>query len=119
MSSVGLWARANLRLISLKLCGGVLQFLTVIIEHTLGLIIDNVDALQSVENGCHDGLSGLIYTFTLVLLKQVFKLFDGSILVTNTLIEGLDVAFLEVGQLGDIGMGLCESEVPALVDNCR
>ena len=37
--------------VELKLRRGVLPLLDIIVEHTLGLIVGNVDALQSTENG--------------------------------------------------------------------
>ena len=52
--------------VDLKLLRGVLPLLTIIVEHTLGFIVDNVESLQSTENGWHDRLSALICVDTLM-----------------------------------------------------
>ena len=76
------------------------------------LIVGNIDALQSVEHGCHNLLCGVICIGTLVELEQMSKLVDGIILVANGLIKAFDVAFLMVRQLVGVGMLHCEPESP-------
>ena len=93
----------------------VFPLLVIIVEHTLGLIVDNVDALPSVENGCHDRVSGFICIATLVKFKQLFKLLNDSILVTDGLVEGFDVIFLVIRQLVVVGIQLFDPETPGLV----
>ncbi len=55
-------------------------FLTVIIKHTLGLIVGNVESLQNAEHSGHGRLSGLICFDRLVMFEQLFKFLDGHIL---------------------------------------
>ena len=86
-----------------------------VVEHALALIVGNIDALQSVEHGCHSLLRGVICIGTLVELEQMSKLVDDSILVTNDLIKAFDVAFLMVRQLVGVGMLRCESVSPGSV----
>ena len=92
--------------VELKLRRGVFPFLDIIVEHTLGLIIDNEDALQGVERCGQGRLNDLIC---------IFQLVDVSTLVTGCLVESFDVTFLMLRQVGGIGMVLCESETPGLV----
>ncbi len=55
--------------VELKLRRSVLPFFVIIVEHTLALIVGNIDALQSVENGCHSVLRDVICIGTLVELE--------------------------------------------------
>ena len=101
--------------VEVKLCRGVLPLLTIIVERTLGSIVDNVDTLQKTENGCHDHLNGFICIHTLVKFEQLFNLMDGSILVTDGLVEGFDATFLMFRQLVVVGILFCDPETPGLV----
>ena len=92
-----------------------LNILLVICSNTLGLIVVNIETLQSAENGCHVRLGGLICVDTLVMFEQLFKVLDVSILVVDDLVEGFDVTFFMFRQLGGIGMLLCDSETPVFV----
>ena len=82
--------------VELKLRHGMLPLLAVVVEHALALIVGNIDALQSVEHGCHSLLRGVIRIGTLVELEQMSKLVDDSILVEDDLVEKFDVTFLMV-----------------------
>ena len=101
--------------VEVKLCRGVLPLLTIIVEHTLGLIVRNVDSLQSAENGCHGLLIDLIYIATLVMLEQLFKLLNYIILVTDGLVETFDVTFLMFRHLVGVGILLSDLETPGIV----
>ena len=77
-------------------------------------IVGNIDALQSVEYGCHSG-SGLICIGTLVELVKMSKVVHDNILVTDVLVEAFDVTLLMVRQLVVVGMLRCESKTPGVV----
>ena len=55
--------------VELKLCRGILPLLSVIVQHVFALIVGNINALQSVEHGCHNLLCGVICIGTLVELE--------------------------------------------------
>jgi hypothetical protein len=79
------------------------------------LIVGNIDALQSVEHGCHSLLCGVTCIGTLVDLEQMSKLVHGSILVVNDLIKAFEVTFLMVRQLVVVDMLRCDPESPGRV----
>ncbi len=74
----------------------MLPLLSIVVEHTLTLIVDNMNAPQSVEHDCHSLFRGVICIGTLVELEEMSKLVDDSILVADDLVEKFDVTFLMV-----------------------
>jgi hypothetical protein len=82
----------------------MLPLLAKVVEHTLALIVGNINALQSVEHRCHSLWRGVICIGTLVEIEKMSKLVDCNILVTDGLVEGFDVTFLMVRQLVGIDM---------------
>ena len=101
--------------VELKLRRGMLPLLPVVVEHSLALIVGNINTLQSVDHRCHSLLRDVLCIGTLVELEQMSKLVDGSILLVNVLIKAFDVTFLMVRQLVVVGMLVCEPESPGLV----
>ena len=90
--------------VELKLRRGMLPLLVVIVQHAFALIVVNINALQSVEHGCHSLFRGVICIGTLVDLEQMSKLVDDSILVANGLVTTFDVSRLSVaGKLTLLG----------------
>ena len=67
--------------VELKLRRGILPLLPVVVEHALALIVDNIDALQSVKYGCHSLLCGVNCIGTLVELPSGHGVPHGDTLV--------------------------------------
>ena len=55
--------------VELKLFRGMLPLLVVIVQYAFALIVGNINALQSVEHGCHNLLCDVICIGTLVELE--------------------------------------------------
>ena len=51
----------------------------------------------------------------MVLVKKLFKFFDGAVVVPNDLVEGFNIALVEIRESGGVGVAWSDPTFPVFV----